>query len=169
MQREKQKNMMQNWLGEEKKKHEQYRKLTENKVEIDTHTQKETKRSRMPELTAIFGETEKVKKDREAEEERKLKDRVEKQKRKERIDRLREKFEKEPEKRVLAHPCNPATWRSRSVTRRMSCLVHRLVSKSCLIITHPVALPPKYCVGSVGRIASGKVVVIRHLQPSGIL
>ena len=39
----------------------------------------------------------------------------------------------------------------------------------CLIITHPVALPPKYCVGSVGRIASGKVIVIRQLQPSGIL
>merc|ERR1712105_195947 len=71
--------------------------------------------------------------------------------------------------RVLAHPCNPATWRSRSVTRRMSCLVHRLVSKSCLIITHPAALPPKYCVGSVERIASGKVVVIRQPQPSGIL
>ena len=27
----------------------------------------------------------------------------------------------------------------------------------------------QYCVGSVGRIASGKVVVIRQLQPSGIL
>ena len=44
-------------------------------------------------------------------------------------------------------------------------LVHRLVSKSCLIITHPVALPPNI----VGRVASGKVVVIRQLQPSGIL
>ena len=71
--------------------------------------------------------------------------------------------------RVLADPCNPTTWRSRSETGRMSCLVRRLVSKSCLIITHPAALPPKYCVGSVGRIASGKVVVIRQLQPSGIL
>ena len=71
--------------------------------------------------------------------------------------------------RVLAHPCNPTTWRSRTETGRVSCLVRRLVSKSCLIITHPVALPPKYCVGSVGRIASGKVVVIRQLQPSVIL
>ena len=43
--------------------------------------------------------------------------------------------------------------------------MHRLVSKSCLIITHPVALPPNI----VGRVASGKVVVIRQLQPSGIL
>ena len=56
-------------------------------------------------------------------------------------------------------------WRSRSVTRRMSWIVHRLVSKSCLIITQPVALPPNI----VGRVASGKVVVIRQLQPSGIL
>ena len=28
--------------------------------------------------------------------------------------------------RVLAHPCNPATCRSRSVTGRMSCLVRHL-------------------------------------------
>merc|ERR1712030_60784 len=58
--------------------------------------------------------------------------------------------------RVLAHPCNPATWRSRSVTRRMSCLGHRLVSKSCLIITPPAALPPKYCVGSEGENSLGQ-------------
>ena len=57
------------------------------------------------------------------------------------------------------------TWGSRSVTRRMSWIVHCLVSKSCLIIPHPVALPPNI----VGRVASGKVVVIRQLQPSGIL
>merc|ERR1712208_23862 len=69
----------------------------------------------------------------------------------------------------LAHPCNPATWRSRSVTRRMSCLVHRLVSKSCLIITHPAAFPQSTVLAVKGRIASGKVVVIRQLQPSGIL
>ena len=60
MQKEKQKNMMQNWLGEEKKKHEQSKQLTETKVQIDTYTQKETKRSRMAELTAIFGGTEKL-------------------------------------------------------------------------------------------------------------
>ena len=47
--------------------------------------------------------------------------------------------------------------------------MRHLESKGYLIIAHPVALPQKYCVNSVGRIASGKVVVIRQIQPSGIL
>ena len=66
--------------------------------------------------------------------------------------------------RILAHTCNPATWRSKIEKRRMSSIEHYLMSKSCLINTHPVALPPNI----LGRVASGKGVVITQLQASGI-
>ena len=68
---------------------------TEKEAEIgtDTHTEKETNFSRSEKLAKIFGETIKVRKQREILEAREIKEKVEKETKKEKIAELRKKFE----------------------------------------------------------------------------